>query len=183
MKRSLGTGLAPVLRVVVFAALIGIAALTALTRLGPLLGYEVFVIRGASMEPGIPLGSLVVASRTDPRDLALGDIVSFRTSSGKVVTHRILGITEDAGERLVSTGGDASDAPDPTPVPHGAIVGVVRVHLPILGYLLAMLAQPMGMLSLLSGLAALWLALLLVEAEESKELVRKPDARLDGLPA
>ena len=76
---------------VVVVILVGIVALINIG--GPLLGYRTLLIRGSSMEPAVPLGSLALAATNRPSDdVRPGDIVSFTASNGVVVTHRVVAL-------------------------------------------------------------------------------------------
>jgi signal peptidase len=63
-----------------------------------------------SMEPAIPVGSVVVIKPANPETLKVGDIICFKTEaeSPKTVTHRIIGITSQG----FITKGDANEDPD-----------------------------------------------------------------------
>lgn len=163
MSSAVLRGATWILRVVLIAAVALLALSTVATRLAPVLGGEVFVIRGASMTPTIQLGSVIVATRTAAAEIEPGDVVTFRGSNGVVVTHRVIETVVNDGEHLFRTQGDANASPDAFLVPEGALVGVVRASLPLAGYLMAMMAQPSGLISLMAGLAACYVALSIVE--------------------
>ena len=61
------------------------------------------------------------------------------------------------------TKGDANETIDPFLVPEGALVGVVELTLPMAGFVMAMMAQPSGFLSLATGLIAFYFALSILE--------------------
>src|SRR5688500_13738077 len=58
-----------------------------------LLGWQSLVVYSGSMEPTIPVGSIVVLQPVAPAQLQVGDVVTFaRTAEpGVQVTHRIVG--------------------------------------------------------------------------------------------
>jgi len=130
-----------------------VAALAALTFLGPVLGLESFTIRGRSMEPAIPLGAMVIVAPAD--DLAQGDVITYRATNGVVVTHRIVGFETIAGERHFLTRGDASQADDPTPVDPNAVIGRVERYVPAIGYFSWMLSTGPGLVGVVTALLAL----------------------------
>lgn len=124
--------------------------------LAPAVGRQVLAIRGGSMSPAIPVGSAIVVSERDPADLRTGDIVTWRSETGVLVTHRVLQIVEENGELFFQTQGDANDSPDPSAVPADAIVGIVEMSVPAAGYGLIIMSTPTGLVSWLSfGLALL----------------------------
>ena len=71
--------------------------------------------------------------------------MTFRTQ-GKVATHRLLRVTRNG--KLV-TKGDANRTPDQWKLTRANLVGTVKYHLPLVGWLLIYLRQPTGFLSLL----------------------------------
>lgn len=152
-----------ILRALLVASVLLLALSAAATRLAPALGGEVFVIRGASMEPAIPIGSAVVAVGAQASQIGVGDVVTFRGTNGVVVTHRVTEVIVHEGEHLYRTQGDANASPDAFLVPEGAVIGIVAGSLPLVGYFMAMMAQPSGMLSLATGLVALSIALSIAE--------------------
>ncbi len=141
------------------AWLAGTAALLALVVLPaalPALGHQVFIVRGASMEPAIPLGSVVLLHAVDPLTIATGQIVTYRSAQGTVVTHRVIAVAND-GELTFSTKGDASAAADPTPIAAAQIVGELESYVPVAGYLITAIASPLGIVLAMAILGTLLL--------------------------
>ena len=76
-------------------------------------GYSLFRVVTGSMEPTLPVGSLLVAQQTDMQSVQVGDIICFRAQEsaifGKMVTHRVVEIFTGAdGSLLLQTKGDAN---------------------------------------------------------------------------
>lgn len=97
---------------VVMYALVG---LMLLFTAGPrFLPFQTFYIRTGSMRPGLPIGSLVVATRTDASQLHVGDVITFERPGvpGDMVTHRIMAIENSPTGPAFITKGDANGAPD-----------------------------------------------------------------------
>src|SRR5918999_2593980 len=82
--------------IVLLVLLMGLVGLTQLVKLN---GSEVFIVRGGSMAPAIPLGSLVLASPVAPADVVVGDIVTIKGVSGVIYTHRVVDVVEQDGVR------------------------------------------------------------------------------------
>ncbi len=150
----------------VVAVLVGVG----LIRLLPLTGHETRIIAGPSMEPSLPLGSLVILDRVTGSDILPGDIVTIRIANGAApYTHRVTRLLTIDGVPYLETKGDANAAPDPTTVPASTVSGRVAVGLPLLGYLLALLTMPSGVLAILGlGFSLVLLALLLDPPEGSR---------------
>lgn len=143
-------------------------------RAAPLVGYELLVVRGSSMSPAIPLGSLVAVRSAEVGEVRPGQVVTIRADNGVQITHRVVRLTEVGTETYVEMRGDANASPDPTLVPGRAVVGVVDGYLPWLGYVVGFLSMPSGIVSVLAGLACLYLATMLAEPMETARR-RRPD--------
>jgi signal peptidase len=157
-----------------------IVLLALATNLGPKVGFEVFAIRGGSMAPAIPLGGAVVAVRTAPDAIQVGDTVTVRADNGVIYTHRVVDIQERPANRWLRTKGDANATADAAPVPATSVVGVVRWTVPLVGYLMAMLTTPAGLLSVVAYAVALLAAVWELEEVEAsvqweRQLRRTPD--------
>jgi len=143
------------------AWIVGTAALIALVaipHLLPVLGRQMYVVSGGSMEPAIPLGSVVFVHQIDPSGVRPGQIITFRLPSGTVVTHRVIARSEIAGATSFETKGDANATADTTPVTSAEIVGDVEMSLPSIGSLIVNLSSTAGELMLLFFLGGLLLA-------------------------
>lgn len=132
------------------------------THLAPLLGREVFIIIGGSMEPSIPTGSLVVTSPTDAMAIVVGDVVTIRADNAVVVTHRVTQVLDLPDGRFFEVKGDANEAVDGGLVPARAIVGTVDLHVPYAGFAKAFLSKPAGLIAALSVLGGLFVAYMLL---------------------
>ena len=151
---------------VALIALIGLVAITvALSRLAPLAGVETFVIRGGSMEPAIPLGSIVVAGAVE-RAPDVGEVVIYTLPNGAVVTHRVVGFEPVDGAAHLRTRGDANAQADPMLVDPVAVLGRVELVVPWLGYLAWLIGTPGGVIGLMSAVASLVMALWLLQELE-----------------
>ena len=95
-----------------------------------------------SMEPAIPVGSIVVIKPANPNTLKVGDIICFKieSESSTTVTHRIINITDEG----FITKGDANEDPDKWIVKKENIIGKVIAVIPYLGYLGYFVRTPIG---------------------------------------
>lgn len=98
--------------------------------------YRPYAIPTYSMAPTYSRGAMVVVQKIhNPMDVRVGDIVQYKTTN-KLVTHRVLAIdaAEDgSGKRVFTIQGDHNPTPD-APVSQNQVVGIVRAHVPYLGY-------------------------------------------------
>jgi signal peptidase I len=131
----------------------------------------VFVIRGASMTPAIPLGALALVD-TRARTPAAGDVVTVRSPNGVHVTHRVVRVVADPSGSLMELRGDANGRSDAALVPVSATVGTVRGHVPVAGFLVALLSAPTGLIAILAAAGCLLLAKWVLE--ESEETAGSP---------
>ena len=142
-----------------FVVLVGFSLFT---HAVPLTGRELFTIIGGSMEPSIPVGSLVIATPVDAMTVAVGDIVTIRDDNGTVVTHRVTRVVDAVGGRSFEMKGDANQAPDGGLVPARALVGAAGQFVPYAGYARAFLSTLTGLIATFSFLVALILFYLLL---------------------
>lgn len=104
-------------------------------------GYEVYNVVSGSMEPAIPVGSVLYVEKTEPAEVAEGDVIAFR-SAGTVIAHRVLRNRVVEGEFV--TKGDANQEEDMNPVQYQDLVGRVSSHYPVMGHLLFLYTSNVG---------------------------------------
>jgi len=144
-------------------------------RVGPALGFEAYAIRSGSMAPSIPVGALAIVEReADPP--ARGAAVAFHAGNGVVVTHRVLELIRMEEGVFLRTKGDANPASDPSLVKASTIVGEVQHSIPLLGFLLAMLGMPTGLISILALAGTLLVSIWLLEDLENDARIASPAA-------
>lgn len=88
-----------------------------------ILGWGSAIIQTGSMEPDIPIGSLIIIQEKD--DYKAGDVVTYADDTGRAVTHRILSV---AGNTII-TKGDANNVED-EPFNKSQIIGRVQLVIP-----------------------------------------------------
>jgi signal peptidase len=161
-------GLARVACIAIFVLFaVAVASIGLAARLAPIADAEIFTIRSGSMEPAIGIGSLVVVS--EDGEPAAGDVIAYRLPNGAVVTHRVSRVVDGEAGRFLETRGDANPDPDPSLVPRDAVIGEVSLTLPLLGFLLALLGMPIGIVTLISVAGTLLTAIWLLEELEEVE--------------
>ena len=124
VSRALGT--------VLLLLVVGICIPLTVPRL---LGYQIYSVISGSMEPEIPVGSLLYIRATLPEEAAVGDVVAFYGSggSGAIITHRV--VENRVLPRELITKGDANQEQDRNPVPYIAFIGTVERSIPGAGVL------------------------------------------------
>lgn len=106
-------------------------------------GYTGYVIETGSMEPTIPIGSVVYVKEND---LKLNDIVTYK-SNDKLMTHRIVGV--DEMNRTLITKGDANKYNDDYKVSVSDVLGKVEYSIPFIGYCVMYLQSLEGIISVI----------------------------------
>lgn len=106
----------------------------AVLLIGPkLLGFQGYAVLSGSMEPDIPVGSIVYDKEVEPETLKTGDVITYQLSDNTLVTHRIISI--DANTEEIITKGDANDVEDGAPVSYSNVVGKMSFSVPLIGYI------------------------------------------------
>lgn len=104
------------------------------------LGLSFYIITGGSMEGVISKGSLAIDRTVPASTLQVGDVITFQPPNAiGNVTHRIVSIeTDQQGQRVYQTKGDANEAADPWKFTLDRTVQAKYVtSVPWLGYVLA----------------------------------------------
>ena len=136
-----------VVEYLVLTVVVLLMAAAVFTYVGPHFGWQVDAVLSGSMEPRLKVGSLVVTRSVEPETIAVGDIITFRSSAGsdEMITHRVANVGHSS-PIYFETRGDANDATDPFTVPASNLVGKVCCHLPYWGYVTEFLKTPFGFL-------------------------------------
>lgn len=109
-----------------------------------LAGYQIYHVISGSMEPAIPVESVVYVKDVAPADIQKKDVIAFHSVLGEeaIITHRVVSNNRVAGE--IVTKGDANAKEDMEPVPYENVLGKVALTVPVLGKILATLATIQG---------------------------------------
>lgn len=109
-----------------------------------IFGFHMYHVLSGSMEPAIPVGSLLYVKDVPPEDVEEKDIIAFYSSleDGGIITHRVTENHVVSG--TFDTKGDANDGEDPTPVPYDNYIGLVVGKLPYMGKLLTVMTTFYG---------------------------------------
>ncbi len=97
-----------------------------------LFGHQIYNVISGSMEPEIPIGSLIYTSTATPESIQAGDIIAFYNyESSTPITHRVVENQADLNQFI--TKGDANEDKDREPIPYSNYIGKVTRHIPYLG--------------------------------------------------
>lgn len=96
-------------------------------------GYFPMIVLTDSMYPEIKSGDLILCRTAEASEVREGDVISFFDPMGNgtsVVTHRVIRITEENGDRSFVTMGDNNNTEDPVPVTAEELIGIYRTRIP-----------------------------------------------------
>ena len=118
-------------------------------------GYSVFRVVTPSMEPTLPVNTLLLAQEVPISDIQVNDIIVFRSKAsnmlGAVITHRVIGIHPDAAGNIhLETKGDNNNSPDGSFVEEKNLIGRVMNHTSennIFSDIMGALTSPIGFLA------------------------------------
>ena len=148
---------------IIWVALFSVVVVFSLfTHIAPMTGRDLFTIAGGSMEPSIPLGSLVIASPVDAASVSVGDVITIRADNNVVITHRVTQVVDNADGHFFQVKGDANAAADPGLVPARGVIGRADEFLPYAGYARPFLSTLLGLIGVLSVLCTLLLTYFLL---------------------
>ncbi|MCR5456518.1 MAG: signal peptidase I [Clostridiales bacterium] len=133
-----------ILSYILMAILVVIIVMTLIAKFNnkvpSVLGYSVLRISSGSMETTLPTGSYIVVKKTDPKDVKVGDIITFYSDDptiyGMPNTHRVIGIkTGEDGKLIFQTKGDNNLVEDKYPPSEDALIGVFQTRLALVSVL------------------------------------------------
>jgi signal peptidase I len=129
-------------------------------------GLRFYSVQTASMSPVLRPGDLVVSTKPQPKNLQVGDIISYASPQNpqKVITHRIYQANPAKG--YLVTKGDNLDYQDP-PIAYSSVTSKAAWALPKVGYGLDFLHRPIGLIGLV------YLPALLITAYELQKLAAR----------
>ena len=122
-----------------------------------LAGYDAYVVVSGSMEPNIPVGSIVYSKEVDPAELQTGDVIVFIDPARGTtpITHRV--VTNNTAAGTIITKGDANEREDVNPVTYDNVIGKVSSHISRIGFTAAMFTSTMGKVLAVLILIEAWL--------------------------
>jgi signal peptidase len=130
--------------------LVGVVVL--LLMLLPRTGlYATYTVMSDSMQPAIPIGSVVIVMPADPEKLAVGDVISYTSAQAPypTLTHRIQGISREPDGRLAfRTKGDYNLVEDQFQVHYAGKAGLVVASIPAIGFLVVPLTSAISRVAL-----------------------------------
>ena len=124
----------------------------------PLFGLTPYSVLSGSMASVYPTGSLIYVTKTDPAQLEVNDIITFRLAGGTVATHRIIELVQDETQPEIirfRTKGDENEIADGALVDFDSVIGTPLFGIPYLGYLATYIMTPKGKFAVITVIAAI----------------------------
>lgn len=144
----------------------------AVLLIGPtLMGMKSLAVLSGSMEPKIPVGSIVYVDDVEPSTLQTGDVITYSISGSTMVTHRVVEV--DVDNQSIITKGDANEVEDGAPVAFSQVVGKMKLHVPLLGYISIYIRTPLGIAAACGVLIVVVLLTFLPEVFKKEEETKK----------
>ena len=156
--------------------LLVLLAVAAMILVPMLMGYKEMAVLSGSMEPTIPVGSIVYVKPLDDATLLEpGDICTYTLADGEtMVTHRVVSI--DPESQTLITKGDANDTEDGA-IRFDQVFGETQFHLPYLGYIAINAKTPTGIMAICGVLVVVillnFIPAIIDAGEEEKKKARQ----------
>jgi len=114
-----------------------------------IFNLRLFTVVSGSMEPKYKIGDVLVAVETAPKDVKVGDAISYLGKKGsfkdKVITHEVIDIEIDKdGKRRFHAKGLANIAEDPI-VEESQLYGVIKYKVRTLSFIYKIVGTPAGL--------------------------------------
>lgn len=102
--------------------------------IGYVCGIRTYITMSGSMEPSIKTGSIcIVDTQVTYDEIKAGDVIVFSTLGDRLVTHRVISITEDG----IETKGDNNNVSDGISTTNQNFVGKTLFSIPYVGYVIS----------------------------------------------
>lgn len=106
-----------------------------------IMGYEIYHVLTGSMEPEIPVGSILYVEKVAPENIVTDDVIAFHGADG-IITHRV--VENHVVEGELTTKGDANAGEDLSAVDYEAVIGRVAKHYPMIGAIMDLYTSAVG---------------------------------------
>ena len=118
------------------------------------MGYQIYSVVTGSMEPEIPVGSMVYVKSIAPKELKEKDVVAFYggRDTNAIITHRVVNNNLISGQ--ITTKGDANKTEDMNPVSYSDVIGIVEYTIPKAGALAQAFTSTQGKIAAASVVGA-----------------------------
>ena len=142
-------------------------------------GFTLLNVETGSMQPELPVNSLIFVQRVDPEEISQGDIITFvLNENGVLATHRVREV--NSASRTFITKGDANNTAD-APVMWDNVVGKVRFKIPKIGGLFEKITSVKNRPVVIAIIACLVVGMFVSDEMVKKKRSNKTDEADDKL--
>ncbi|GIO26449.1 signal peptidase I SipW [Ornithinibacillus bavariensis] len=123
-----------------FLLLVIVGSMVLVTKLSggepQIFGYQLKTVLSGSMEPGIQTGSIIaVKPGGDMTRFKENDVITYKESNGKLITHRIIEVIHSGDKVLYRTKGDNNNTADINPIlSENVVAEYTGITIPFAGY-------------------------------------------------
>lgn len=149
-----------------------LVSISCLNKIDPItiFGCRAYIIKSNSMEPMIKTGDIIITKNIKEEDIKKEDIITFKKKD-EIITHRIVNIEENNGEKIYTTKGDNNNIDDIERIKNKDIEGKYILTIPYLGKIIMILENKIIFLILV--LIILILYFYNIKLQEKKEIRRE----------
>ena len=134
--------------------------------------YSILEVEGTSMHPSIKNGDLIAIDRRLKDKYQVGDVVSFVTEDGSIITHEIVRVDDSSESVRYYTKGENNNYQDNDYIEIKHIIGEYKgFRIPLLGYVVGFGSTPVGYILLV--VLPLGVITVLIGKELLKEISKK----------
>lgn len=113
-----------------------------------IFGYKMFIITSGSMDPYLQIGDVIAIKEIKQEELGKNDIITFNEGEYQV-THRIVDVLEENGEKVYQTKGDANNTKDSDLVKYENIEGKFIFKIRKIGKIIIKIQKPIYIIVIL----------------------------------
>ncbi|WP_042143611.1 signal peptidase I [Paucisalibacillus sp. EB02] len=111
-----------------------------------IFGYQPFTVLSNSMNPSFETGDLIIVKKVASSSVKEGDVITFRESNDKFVTHRVVEVIQQNGNPGFVTKGDNNNVNDDHVVSSENVVGKKVLHIKNGGLITKFVGSPIGLI-------------------------------------
>lgn len=137
-------------------------------KIPSLFGYKAFAIVSGSMEPTLKIGDLIIIKEAKQTEIKEQDIISF-SEKNSIITHRVVKIIEESGQKLYQTKGDNNNSNDDKMPTYNEIEGVYKFRVPFIGKIV-ILAQNIWGIIIIFG--TIYIIYIISDEKEKRKISR-----------
>jgi signal peptidase len=139
---------------IVFAVYVMIFTLVSIKNLNNdagkgFMGFKLFTVLSDSMKPEFQAGDIIISKIVDSKELKVGDIITFYSSNGLIVTHQIQEkIVHESKDAFITKGTNVNQV-DNDPALAENVIGRYSFSIPKAGLFFQFLKTTMGYITLI----------------------------------